>query len=143
MSEGMSKEEFFEALMGGMPQEVREALRKAVYAKSDAMVSNMKTRKMERDRIEAMGDPNLLKGFDSACNMYDLNVQVVQLLGNLKAMLDGFDANDLSSANLKSNLDLVKRLHMLIAISMENISDGVKALAEGNNNETGDGNSSG
>lgn len=134
--------DFIADMINGMPDDLKEVLKKAVYARSDAMVSNPEIRKQKRIEIEAIGDPDTIRGFEAACNMYDLNVQAVQLLGNIKAILRGFDENNLSSANLKSNLTLIKQLHMMIALSMESMGNKINAL-EDNNNEDGAGNTSG
>ena len=141
--EEMSKKEFVEALFEGMPAELKDALMKAACKRSDEIVSDHRKRRETRAALEASGDADAIKGFESACNMYDLNVQVVQLLGNLKAMLEGFNPNDLSSGNLKENLNLMKHLHMTMAISMENMRDRINALAEDNNNENRNGEASG
>lgn len=133
--------EFVEGMLGSMPEEMRETIRKAVCARSDKIIGDPAKREEMRARVIADGDEDTIKGFESACNLYDTNLQVVQLLGNIKTMLSKWDETDLSSANIKENTTLLKHVHMTIAISMEGIADHMRQVieAEENQNETGDG----
>lgn len=140
MNEDMKN--FMSEMLNGMPAELKEVLRKAVYERSDAMVSDPEIRKQKRAEIEAMGDPDMLKGFDSACHMYDLNVQAVQLLGNIKHMLEEFDPENLSSADLKSNISLIKRLQFTLVLGLENMDTLMSETME-DNDENRDGDTSG
>jgi hypothetical protein len=135
----MDMHEMFQELMDNMPDDLKEDLRKMVYDRTDQLVSNPSTREATRSRMIAEGEVDALRGFEAACRMYDLNVQVVQALGNIKAMLSKFDEKDLSSYKLKDNLNLFKQVTMIMGIA----NDGMKAqvgdiIGEENENRDGD-----
>lgn len=135
----MDMHEMFQELMDNIPDDLKEDLRKMVYDRTDQLVSNPSTREATRSRMIAEGDVDALQGFEAACRMYDLNVQVVQALGNIKAMLSKFDEKDLSSYKLKDNLNLFKQVTMIMGIA----NDGMKVqvsdiIGEENENRDGD-----
>ena len=140
----MDMHEMFQELMDNMPDDLKEDLRKMVYDRTDQLVSNPSIRKATRSRMIAEGDADALQGFEAACRIYDFNIQVVQALGNIKAMLSKFDEKDLSSYKLKDNLNLFKQVTMIMGIA----NDGMKAqvvdiIGEENENRDGDASGSG
>lgn len=124
-----------------MPEELKNILTGAVMARVDATVSDPEKREQVRARIKEEGDPDALEGFECACNMYDLNLQVVQTLGLIKSMLSSFDETDLSSSKATANLHTFKHVAMLIGLTTENLRGRVNELGDENDNR--DGHSSG
>lgn len=136
----MDMRDMMHEMMENMPDEMRNMLKGVVYSHVDAMVSDPKKREQTRARVQ--NDPDALKGFECACNMYDLNMQIVQTLGLIKQMLSGFDETNLSSARSDSNLHLFKHITMLVGLTTDNIHDRLREFT-GEENENRNGDSSG
>ena len=129
----------FEELINGMPDDILEQMKRMAAKRMDDMVG---TRIARRETRAAIGDdPTALKMFDQMCDKYDLNTQVVQALGNMKAMLEPFDANDFSSIKAEENLELLKHLSFVLGMSINSIGGKIKEIVGDDN--AGNGNSSG
>lgn len=122
----MDMHELFQEMFDNLPDDMKNDLKRIVYSRSDSMVADPNTRSIIREKIINTGDDETIHGFESACKVYDLNIQVVQTLGNMKAMLSKFDENDTSSFNLTDNLNLLKRITMILAIA----NDGLKNVID-------------
>ena len=124
------------------PDEKESIASFAAFA-GDMMVSTNQARRHFRETVKDR--PDVAKAFDCICMRYDLNQTVVQFLGNIKAMLEKFDANDFSSTHMQENMKLHKSLSALWMISVQNIDDQLTALMklEDEINEDRDGGASG
>jgi hypothetical protein len=138
----MDMHELFQEMFNNLPDDMKNNLQRIIYSKTDSMVADPETRSIIRENLINSGDDASLHGFESACKIYDLNLQVVQTLGNMKTMLSKFDENDTSSFNLIDNLNLLKRITVLLSIT----NDGLKNVIDdviGEENENRNGNPSG
>ena len=130
-------------IFNNMPEDVQEPISIFAAIMMDVMVGTNSARAHYREKVR--NNPQALKAFDCACKRYDLNVVVVQTLGNIKAMLENFDANDFSTSHLVDNMKLHKNISTVWALSIQSINDKLGELnkMEEEFNETGDGNASG
>ena len=120
----MDLKEMFE---NASPDE-KDSIRSFAVFAGDMMVSTNQARQHFREVVKDR--PDVAKTFECICMRYDLNQTVVQFLGNIKAMLEEFDANDFSSGRMCDNIKLHKSLSALWMISVQNIDDQLKALTK-------------
>ena len=115
----------FEDLMKDMlkdaPKEVVEMLFKIAASSADELCSTQNARRKFRE--ENASNTKLLESFDTLCERYDLNVMVVQALGNIKAMLGNFDENDFSFVNCHENTTLLRNILTVAMISGRNVGE--------------------
>ena len=116
----------FKELIEGMDPEARSTFAEFAAMSRDRMCGTNNARKHYRAMAE--GNEEALHAFDMMCMQYDLNTAVVQSLGNLKAMLEGFDANDFSSVKFRKNLMLHKHISQLWVMSMNTIDQQIQAI---------------
>ncbi|MBO7448966.1 MAG: hypothetical protein J6U54_01240 [Clostridiales bacterium] len=128
----------FEALMSN--PEIKKSLLADAAKRADRMVGTQAARRQTRAMID--GDPDKMKMFVAMCAKYDLNQMIVQNLGNIKAMLANFDANDYSTVHAEENLQLFKGISNVLSIATMNISlrhdEIMKELGDPNENRNGD-----
>lgn len=129
---------FFEAMMTN--PEIKKSLMAEASRRADKLVGTQAARRQTRAMVE--GDPDKMKTFTAMCAKYDLNQMIVQNLGNIKAMLSNFDANDFSTVNAEDNLQLFKGISNVLSIATMNISirhdEIMKELGDPNENRDGD-----
>lgn len=131
--------DMFQEMFDNLPDDMKNDLKRIVYSKSDSLVADPETRSIIREKIINTGDDETIHGFESACKVYDLNLQVVQTLGNIKAMLSKFDENDTLSFNITDNLNLLKRITMILAIANDGLKNTIDdIIGEENENRNGD-----
>lgn len=137
------KAEFFKELFDNAPDEIKDLMAKFACDQSDRMVSTNEARREYRAKVEA--NPEALAAFDVLCARYDLNIRVIQSLGNLKALLEDFDPNNYSTAKLMDNIKLHKFISTTWMLSVQNVSEQIDKVMELEDkvNEIRDGDSSG
>lgn len=139
----MDKDDFMKALFSQMNEDVKRMILLEAASRCDRLVG---TRKARRESYEQVKDnPEALEAFKAMCAKFDLNQMVVQNLGNIKAMLESFDANDFSTVKADDNLQLYKNITNVISIATMNIMNRADEFNKemSDKNETGDGNASG
>lgn len=122
--------ELFGKIMEDAPDDVKKTIMRAVSKRVSAILSDPEERASIRRRIEASGDSDAMERFEKGCRSYDLNVQIVTSLGNIKSMLSSFDENDHSMENAIDNLLLFKHISTLVGISCQNMKDQMTQFME-------------
>lgn len=132
----------FENLMNEMlkeaPKDLVDVLFKIAAMRADEICSTEMARRKFRE--EHFGDKEMLSKFNALCERYDLNVMVVQTLGNIKAMLGEFDGNDFSFKNTHENVTLLRNVITVAMISGRNVGEQMSKIRNmEDENETGAG----
>ena len=117
----MTFEDFMKEMLDGAPKDVVDMLFKVAAARTDDLCRTQIARRKFRE--ENAGNAQMLESFDALCERYDLNVMVVQALGNVKAMLRNFDENNFSFANSHDNITLLRNILTVAMISGRNVGD--------------------
>lgn len=117
----MMLEDFMKEMLDGAPKDVVDMLFKIAAARADEFCSTQNARRKFREENE--GNAQMLESFDALCERYDLNVMVVQALGNIKAMLRNFDENNFSFINSNDNVTLLQNILTVVMISGRNVGD--------------------
>lgn len=128
----------FEALLEN--PELKKSVMNGISKHADRMVGTLSARRKTRAMVE--GDPEKMRSFIAMCAKYDLNQMIVQNLGNIKAMLANFDANDFSTARAEDNLQLLKGVANVLSLTIMNVTvknnEIMKELGDPNENPDGD-----
>ena len=114
-------EDFMKEMLDGAPKDVVDMLFKVAAARADDLCRTQVARRKFRE--ENAGNAQMLESFDGLCERYDLNVMVVQALGNIKAMLRNFDENNFSFVNCHDNVTLLRNILTVAMISGRNVGD--------------------
>lgn len=117
----MMFEDFMKEMLDGAPKEVVDMLFKIAASRADEICSTQNARRKFRE--ENASNTKMLESFDALCERYDLNVMVVQALGNIKAMLSDFDENDFSFKNTHDNVTLLRNIITVAMISGRNVGE--------------------
>lgn len=114
-------EDLMKEMLDGAPKEVVDMLFKVAAARADEICSTQNARRKFRE--ENASNTEMLESFDALCERYDLNVMVVQALGNIKAMLGNFDENNFSFVNSHDNVTLLRNILAVAMISGRNVGE--------------------
>jgi hypothetical protein len=114
-------EDFIKEALDGAPKEVVDMLFKIAATRADDLCRTQVARRKFREANAS--NPEMLESFDAMCERYDLNVMVVQALGNIKAMLSDFDGNNFSFVNSHENIRLLRNIITVAMISGRNVGD--------------------
>lgn len=117
----MMFEDFMKEMLDGAPKDVVDMLFKIAAARADELCSTQIARREFRE--ENASNTKMLESFDALCERYDLNVMVVQALGNIKAMLRNFDENNFSFVNSHENITLLRNILTVAMISGRNVGE--------------------
>lgn len=117
----MMFEDLMKDMLDGAPKEVVDMLFEIAAARADEICSTQNARRKFRE--ENASNTKMLESFDALCERYDLNVMVVQALGNIKAMLSDFDGNDFSFVNSHENVTPLRNIITVAMISGRNIGE--------------------
>ena len=117
----MMFEDFLKEMLNDAPKDVVDMLFKIAAARADDLCRTQVARRKFRE--ENASNTKMLESFDALCERYDLNVMAVQALGNIKAMLNDFDGNDLSFKNSNDNLTLLRNIITVAMISGRNVGE--------------------
>lgn len=138
----MMIEDFMKEMLDGAPKDVVDMLFKIAAARADEFCSTQNARRKFREENE--GNAQMLESFDALCERYDLNIMVVQALGNIKAMLRNFDENDFSFKNTRYNVILLRNILTVAMISGRNVGEQMSKIQnmEESNHDAGTGDTS-
>ena len=103
------------------PKEVVDMLFKIAAASADELCSTQNARRKFRE--ENASNTKMLESFDGLCERYDLNIMIVQALGNIKAMLRNFDENNFAFVNSNDNATLLRNIITVAMISGRNVGE--------------------
>lgn len=136
----MMFEDTLNEMLNDAPKDVVDMLFQIAAEKADKFCSTQNARRKFRE--ENAGNAQMLESFDVLCERYDLNVMMVQALGNIKAMLRNFDAYDFSFKNTHDNVVLLRNILTVAMISGRNVGEQmskIQDMEEPNNDaRTGD-----
>lgn len=136
----MMLDEFMKEMLDGAPKDVVDMLFKVAASRADELCSTQIARRKFRE--ENASNTKMLESFDTLCERYDLNVMVVQALGNIKAMLNDFDGNNFAFVNSNENVTLLRNILTVAMISGRNVGEQmskIRNMEEPNNDaRTGD-----
>lgn len=124
----MMLEDFMKEMLDGAPKEVVDMLFKVAALRADDLCRTQVARRKFRE--ENAGNAQMLESFDGLCERYDLNVMVVQALGNVKAMLRNFDENDFSFINSNDNITLLRNILTVAMISGRNVGEQMSKIQD-------------
>ena len=138
----MMFEDFMKEMLDGAPKDVVDMLFKVAALRADDLCRTQVARRKFRE--ENAGNAQMLESFDGLCERYDLNVMVVQALGNIKAMLSDFDGNNFSFVNCHDNVRLLRNIITVAMISGRNVGDQMSKIQnmEEPNHDVGTGDAS-
>lgn len=117
----MMFEDFLKEMLDDAPKDVVDMLFKIAAARADDLCRTQVARRKFRE--ENASNTKMLESFDALCERYDLNIMVVQALGNVKAMLRNFDENDFSFKNTHDNITLLRNIITVAMISGRNVGE--------------------
>ena len=117
----MMLEDFMKEMLDDAPKEVVDMLFKVAAARADDLCRTQVARRKFRE--ENASNAKMLESFDGLCERYDLNIMVVQALGNIKAMLRNFDENNFSFINSNDNVTLLRNILTVAMISGRNVGE--------------------
>lgn len=135
-------EDLLKDMLDDAPKDVVDMLFKIAAARADELCSTQNARRKFRE--ENASNTKMLESFDALCERYDLNIMAVQALGNIKAMLNDFDGNDISFKNSHDNLALLRNIITVAMISGRNIGEQMSKIQnmEEPNHDAGTGDTS-
>lgn len=119
-------EDFIKEMLDGAPKEVVDMLFKVAATRADDLCRTQVARRKFREANAS--NPEMLESFDAMCERYDLNVMIVQTLGNIKAMLSDFDGNNFSFVNSHENIRLLRNIITVAMISGGNVGDQMRKI---------------
>lgn len=132
-------EDFMKEMLDGAPKDVVDMLFKIAASRADELCSTQIAR--QKFREENASNTKMLESFDALCERYDLNVMVVQALGNIKAMLNDFDGDNFSFVNTHDNVTLLRNIITVAMISGRNVGEQMSKIQdmEESNHDAGTG----
>jgi hypothetical protein len=135
-------EDLLKDMLNDAPKDVVDMLYKIAAARADDLCSTQISRRKFRE--ENAENAQMLESFDALCERYDLNVMVVQALGNIKAMLNGFDGDNFSFVNSHDNVTLLRNIITVAMISGRNVGEQMSKIQnmEEPNHDAGTGDTS-
>lgn len=71
----------------------------------------------EQDKVIAF-----MKAYEQHKDIKNLNLQIVNIIGSMKAMLSGFDEDDNGTANAMNNIKFFCRFMQMFSLPMQNLA---------------------
>ena len=135
----MMFEDLMKDMLNDAPKAVVDMLFKIAASRADELCSTQIARRKFRE--ENASNTKMLESFDALCERYDLDVMVVQALGNIKAMLNDFDGNNFAFVNSNENVTLLRNILTVAMISGRNVGEQMSKIRdmEEPNHDTGTG----